>query len=169
MVIAAVTSHAAISSAGDPTVAAHVCRHDEDARPDHRAHHNRGRGEQPHPAHKVRRRCSAVAAPRRHSGRSSESLHLPLRSSHVPSVLPQKLKKVPCDLLDALARRSRPEITATESAPASITLRALARVMPPMATSGLVVSARARRTPSSPTTCSASALVPVANAGPIAM
>jgi len=37
-------------------------------------------------------------------------------------------------------------ITATESAPASITLRAFARVIPPIATIGFFVSARARRT-----------------------
>src|SRR5437879_1739486 len=41
-------------------------------------------------------------------------------------------------------------ITATESAPASITLRAFARVIPPIATIGFFVSARARRTPSNP-------------------
>ncbi len=43
-------------------------------------------------------------------------------------------------------------MTATELAPASMTERALSRVMPPMATSGFVVRARARRRPSRPTT-----------------
>ena len=39
---------------------------------------------------------------------------------------------------------SNPLITATESAPASITLRAFWSVIPPIATSGLLVSALAR-------------------------
>jgi hypothetical protein len=64
---------------------------------------------------------------------------------------------------------SRALITATESAPASITLRAFSRVIPPIATSGLPVNSLARRTPSKPIIGSASSLVPVANTGPTAI
>ena len=46
--------------------------------------------------------------------------------------------------------------------------RALARVMPPIAISGLRVSCRARRRPSSPTTGSGLALLVVAKMGPMA-
>src|ERR1039458_5629592 len=152
---------------------AHVRRDDEDARPDHRAHHNRSRGEQPHPPHKMR--CLLAVIPRRNptlvviSQRSGGicfwidwigRIHFPLfyrRSS--------RKSRATCSTLSPSA--SSPEITATESAPASIALRAFTRVIPPIATSGLVVSARARRTPSNPTTGSVSALVVVANTGPM--
>src|SRR3954470_6737974 len=59
-------------------------------------------------------------------------------------------------------------MTATESAPASITERQFARVIPPMATSGLWVNERASRTPSGPITGSGRSLLLVANTGPMA-
>ena len=46
---------------------------------------------------------------------------------------------------DFRGSRSKSDMTATESAPASITETALTRVIPPIATSGLRVRARARR------------------------
>src|SRR5580658_1430925 len=69
---------------------------------------------------------------------------------------------------DLRGSRNRSDITATESAPASITEAAFARVIPPIATRGLRVSARARRTPSRPTTGSGLSLLEVENTGPIA-
>src|SRR5580658_6107183 len=69
---------------------------------------------------------------------------------------------------DLRGSRNKSDITATESAPASITDRALARVMPPMATSGLHVNSLARRRPSRPTTGSGFALLAVAKIGPMA-
>ena len=63
---------------------------------------------------------------------------------------------------------SSPEMTATASAPASITSRPFSPVMPPIATSGSRVSARAAFTPSSPTTGSGFSFEPVAKTGPIA-
>src|ERR1700722_19971848 len=46
---------------------------------------------------------------------------------------------------DLRGSRNRSDITATESAPASMTEAAFARVMPPIATRGFRVKARARR------------------------
>src|SRR5207237_10051273 len=63
---------------------------------------------------------------------------------------------------------NRSDITATESAPASITERQFARVIPPIATNGLRVKARAARTPSSPITGSGFNLADVAKTGPMA-
>src|SRR5581483_5120628 len=60
-------------------------------------------------------------------------------------------------------------ITATESAPASITERQLAHVIPPMATIGFRVASRAARINSSPTTGSGFIFVLVAKMGPTAM
>ncbi len=59
-------------------------------------------------------------------------------------------RKSPTTFSTVSPSTSRALITATESAPASITLFAFARVIPPIATIGFVVSARARRTPSRP-------------------
>jgi hypothetical protein len=70
---------------------------------------------------------------------------------------------------DLRGSRNKSDITATESAPASMTDRQLARVMPPIATSGLPVNARAWRTPSRPMTGSGVALLAVENTGPMAM
>src|SRR5579872_7071405 len=64
-----------------------------------------------------------------------------------PQLYPRILKNSSADLRGS---RTRSDITATESAPASITDRQFARVMPPIATSGLRVSSRARRTPANP-------------------
>jgi hypothetical protein len=69
---------------------------------------------------------------------------------------------------DFLGSRIKSDITATESAPASITDRQLARLMPPIATSGFRVKDLAWRTPSRPTTGSGLALLAVANTGPMA-
>ena len=60
-------------------------------------------------------------------------------------------------------------ITATESAPASITAAAFSSVIPPMATIGLSVSSRTRRIKSAPTTGSGFAFDEVAKIGPTAM
>ena len=60
------------------------------------------------------------------------------------------------------------EITATESAPASSTALQFSSVIPPIATSGFFVIARARRTPSIPITGDGFSFVAVANTGPIA-
>ena len=60
---------------------------------------------------------------------------------------------------DLRGSRNRSDITATESAPAAMTEAAFVRVIPPIATSGLRVKARARRTPSSPTTGSGFSLL----------
>jgi hypothetical protein len=62
----------------------------------------------------------------------------------------------------------RPEMTATESAPASITAEQFSSVIPPMATNGLLVSTRAHRTPSVPISGSGFLLLPVGKTGPIA-
>src|SRR5258708_23636642 len=78
---------------------------------------------------------------------------------------PRTLKNSSADLPGS---RNKSDITATASAPASMTERPLARVMPPIATSGLRVSSLARRTPSSPTTGSGLALLVVAKMGPMA-
>ena len=83
----------------------------------------------------------------------------------VPDFTPRCAKNSSADLRGS---RNKSDITATESAPASITDRALARVIPPIATSGLRVNCRARRTPSKPTTGSGHSLLAVANTGPIA-
>src|SRR6266496_5887974 len=64
---------------------------------------------------------------------------------------------------DLHGSRNRSDITATESAPASRTDAAFARVIPPIATRGLRVNCRARRTPSSPTTGSGLSLLDVEN------
>src|SRR4030088_2928634 len=64
---------------------------------------------------------------------------------------------------------TKSEITATESAPASMTDWQVARVIPPIATNGLRVRERAWRTPSSPITGSGLALLNVPNTGPTAM
>ena len=63
---------------------------------------------------------------------------------------------------------SRSEITATESAPASSTRRQFSRVMPPMATIGLLVTLRASLTVFRPTSGSGSCLERVAKIGPSA-
>ena len=60
---------------------------------------------------------------------------------------------------DLRGSRIKSDITATASAPASMTDRQFPRVIPPMATSGLRVNARARRTPSRPITGSGFALL----------
>src|ERR1700694_5754469 len=60
---------------------------------------------------------------------------------------------------------NKSDITATASAPAPITDRALARVIPPIATSGLRVSSLARRMPSSPTTGAGFAFLVFAETG----
>src|SRR5688500_5260453 len=70
--------------------------------------------------------------------------------------------------LAATSAGATAESTATESAPASSTEPRLPASMPPMATSGLAVSARASRTSSSPTTASGSALLRVGKTGPTA-
>src|ERR1700677_3268447 len=67
-----------------------------------------------------------------------------------------------------LGSASRAEMTATESAPASLTAEQFIRVIPPIATSGLAVKARAARTPSSPTTGLGFSLDEVAYTGPMA-
>src|SRR5712692_4368356 len=69
---------------------------------------------------------------------------------------------------DLRGSRNRSDITATESAPASMTDAAFPRVIPPIATSGLRVNWRAQRTPSSPTTGSGLSLLAVSNTAPIA-
>src|SRR5258708_16389154 len=63
---------------------------------------------------------------------------------------------------------NKSDITAPASAPASTTKRALARVIPPIATSGLRVSSLARRMPSRPMTGSGLALLVVAKMVPLA-
>src|ERR1700722_17644411 len=57
-------------------------------------------------------------------------------------------------------------ITATESAPASIALWALERVIPPIATTGRLVSGRRRRSSSSPTAGSGFSFEEVPKIGP---
>src|SRR5580698_3375275 len=69
---------------------------------------------------------------------------------------------------DLRGSRNKSDITATESAPASMIDRALERVMPPIATRGLLVSSLARRTPSSPTVESGFTLLLVSKTGPMA-
>jgi hypothetical protein len=57
-------------------------------------------------------------------------------------------------------------MTAALAAPASNTVRICPAPMPPIATTGFLDSAHARRSPSGPTTVSGSILVAVANTGP---
>ena len=91
MVMAAVTSHAAISSAGEPRVRLMSSRDNENARPDHRAHHDGGRGKEPHALHELGLRGGALGAC--------------CRGIHVPFKLSQNVEKVPRRLLNRLARR----------------------------------------------------------------
>src|SRR5205823_13608186 len=64
---------------------------------------------------------------------------------------------------------SKPEMTATESAPESITERAFESVIPPIATKGLRTAPRIFLRPFNPTTGSGRCLLLVAKIGPMAM
>src|SRR5579871_2061290 len=83
-----------------------------------------------------------------------------------PEELYRKMRKN--SSADLRGSRNKSEITATESAPASIIEAAFPRVIPPIATRGLRVRLRTRRTPSRPTTGSGFCLLEVAKTGPIA-
>src|SRR5262249_58726703 len=69
---------------------------------------------------------------------------------------------------DFAGPRNKSDITATQSAPASITDLQFPRLIPPIATSSLDVDRRAWRTPANPTTGSGFFLLDVSNTGPMA-
>ena len=144
MVRKPVTSQAPISSAGEFDLARNFGRHNKDARADHRAHDQHGGAGQAqsftNSLSPLRRgklssfQCSIglLGMPR---GVFGSNLHQKRRNSSAVSRRTQQVRD------DRHRIRTRLDNLS----------RHCARVIPPIATSGLLVSARALRTPSSPT------------------
>ena len=99
---------------------------DEDAGADHRAHHDGGGARGRDPCTNCGDGCGADALTLLDAGMESRGA----------VSIGKRARKLARHGFGSRRRRKRPEMTATESAPASMTLRALSRVMPPMATRG---------------------------------